>query len=534
MSVIETVLLLLLAMGVLLGIAEKINIAYPILLVIGGVLIGVVAWLTHVPTVELEPELIFLLFLPPIIQSAAFFTPIRDFKRNARPIGLLAIGLVIFTTVIIALIANVVVGLPLAVAFVLGAIIAPPDAVAATSVTSRLKVPRRIVTVLEGESLVNDATALTALAVAIAAVQTGQFSITDAGLRFVVTALGGIMVGIVVGLLTLRILRFLNDVSVTLIYTFLVAYGAYLLAEQVFHVSGVLANVVTGLLLGRAWRREGLHLLTPEARLQIEIVWESIISLFNGIVFILIGLQLPHIMEKVLEEEEAWTLVGYGLTISLATIILRIIWVYPATYIPRWLFRKIRERDPSPPLSYPTVIAWAGMRGVVSLAAALSLPLTLSSGAPFPGRDMVIFLTFCVILATLVMQGLSLPPLIALLKVPGDNRTELEEAKARWVAAKAGQEKLDGLSKEEWVTTELIEDLSQHYEERIRRFSARYLQNGDHIIETKAQNYVQLQNILLEAEYHAVVELRDKGIINDEVLHQVQRELDLERIRLNS
>ncbi len=532
MQEVEIILGLLLVMALLLGLANKLQIPYPILLVLGGLGFGFIPGL---PRIELKPELVFLLFLPPLLQSAAFFTPIRDFKANLRAISLLAVGLVLFTTAIIAVIAhNLIDGMSWATAFVLGAIISPPDAIAATSIAQKLRLPRRIVTVLEGESLVNDATSLIAYRVAVVAVVTGAFSMQDAGLQFILSSLGGSVIGIAMGWLSSRLLKVLNDTSIILILTFLLGFGAYLLAEQ-FHVSGVLAVVALGIYSSRQW---GTDDVSPETRLQVEIVWRSVVSILNGLVFILIGLQLPRLLDA-LANESIGTILFYAVIINLTLIVTRFVWVFPATYLPRFLSRKVREREGSPPWQWIVIVAWTGMRGVVSLAAALSLPLTVEGGGPFPQRDMIIFLTFTVILVTLVLQGLSLPFLIQWLKVKDDGGEEREEAKARLVAAKAGLKRLDELAAENWVAREVVEDVSQHYELRVRRYRSRYAPSEENEVEereneNRAIAFERLQTELLQAEFAAVYELRNAGVINDEIMRRVQRDLDLERIRLNN
>lgn len=521
---IEIILgLLVVAVG-LVAVARKIQIPYPILLVVGGLLIGFVPGL---PNIELEPDLVFLLFLPPILQLAAYQTQIRDFKANLRSIGLLAIGLVLFSMTVVAVVAHALIpGLPWAAAFVLGAIVAPPDAVAATSIAQRLKLPRRIVTVLEGESLVNDATALVAYRVAIGAVLTGAFSWADAGLSFIVSAVGGVLIGLGVGILITPVFRrLLNDLPVYIAFTFLSGYGAYLLAETL-GVSSVLAVVALGIF----YAQPRFNTMTPELRLRATPVWEIVVFLLNGFIFILIGLQLRGILDRLVGVSKM-TLLWYASAICLALIIARIAWVFPGTYLPR-LPRKIRERDPFPPWQNATVVAWTGMRGIVSLAAALALPGTLENGQPFPERDLIIFLTFSVILATLVVQGLSLPLLIKFLKIKDDGGAEREEAKARWKAAYAGQQRLNELAEQNGDHPDLMEKLRHRYDARIQRFAARYRgePDGDH--EDHLDMHRQLEEELLKAEMQAVLHLRNQGVINDEVMRRVQYDLDLELLRL--
>src|ERR1043165_3259458 len=376
---------LLLAVAVLALVARKLTIPYPILVVIGGLLLGLIPKL---PKVRLDPELVFLFVLPPLLFPAALFTSWRDFRANLRPISLLAIGLVLFTTVAVAYLAHYFMGLPLPAGFVLGAIISPPDAIAATAIAERLSVPRRIVTILEGESLVNDATALVAFRFAVAAVVTGSFSLAHAAGQFVIVAVGGILIGLAVGWLTAWIQKPIDDPPVEITISLLTPFAAYLPAEQL-GVSGVLAVVTTGLYHG--WRLP--EITTSRTRLQAGPVWEMIEFLLNGFIFLLIGLQLPEVLRH-LTGRSIPHLVWYAAVISLAVILIRMLWVFPATYLPRWLFKGLRERDPYPDWRHVAVVAWTGMRGVVSLAAALALPLTLANGSPVPRRALAPFLTF--------------------------------------------------------------------------------------------------------------------------------------------
>ncbi|HEX2914576.1 MAG TPA: Na+/H+ antiporter [Chloroflexia bacterium] len=526
MNEIEVVLVLLGIMALLLALANKLQVPYPVLLVIGGLAIGFIPGL---PQVELSPDLVFLLFLPPLIQSAAFLTPIRDFKANLRPIMLLAVGLVLFTTVVVAVIVHYVIGMSWPVAFVLGAIVAPPDAIAATSIASRLHLPKRIVTLLEGESLVNDASALVAYRVAVVAVTTGVFSFQEAGLQFLIAAAGGVLIGLTISWLSVWFLIHIDEGPVILIFTFLMGFGAYSLAEAV-HASGVLAVVALGIYLGRHW---DYAIRLPENRLQTELVWSSIVSILNGLVFILIGLQLQSVIKGLADQSEL-SVLWYVIVLNLTLVISRFVWVFPGTYLPRYFSRKIRERDPYPSWKSVVLIGWTGMRGVVSLAAALALPLTIESGAAFPQRNLIIFLTFTVILFTLVTQGLSLPFMIKWLDISGDDNEAQEEAKARLVAAKAGLARLDQLAVEDWVAQEVVDDIGHHYQTRIQRYSSRYHRSEDNEDEEKALSIERLQHELLSAEAGALIKLRDSGMISDEVLRRVSRELDLERVRLAS
>lgn len=518
MDEIPTVFGLLLLMTLLVAVARRTSIPYPIFLVLAGLVIGVVPGLPHI---ELEPELVFLLILPPILVSAGFDTPVRDFRRNLRPIFLLAIGLVLFTTLGVGLAAKLLIPeLPWAAAFALGAIVAPPDAIAATSIAQRLGLPGRLVTVLEGESLVNDATALIAYRVAVVAALTGAFSLPQAALNFLIVASGGVIVGLFLAWGVTRLLQLLRDPPVEVLVTFLASFAAYLLAERL-GVSGVLACVALGIYTGR----HNSRVMSPETRVQGTGFWESVTFLLNGLAFILIGLQLPQVVGNL--EVVPWpTLLGYAVGVSLATILARIVWIFPATYLPRWLSPSLRERDPYPPWQYPAFLSWAGMRGIISLAAALALP------GEFPQRDLIIFLTFAVILATLVGQGLSLPWLIRTLGLKDDGGSLREENKARLAAAKAGLERLEELAQEDWVFPDHVEDLRRRYQKYQTRYASRYRGEANEAIESKVTAFERLRRELLEAELAALVRLRDQGVINDGVLWDVQRDLDLERLRL--
>jgi monovalent cation/hydrogen antiporter len=539
---IEAILVLLAAVAALATLANRIKVPYPILLVLGGLVLGFVSELVPgLPRIALEPDVVFLLFLPPLLYVSAIFTSWRDFRANLRPISLLAVGLVLMTTCVVAAVAHWAVELPWAAAFALGAIVSPTDAIAATAVAQRLGVPRRIVTILEGESLVNDATGIVAYRIATAAVVTGAFSLWEAGLQFVVGAAGGIAVGLAVGWFVIWARRHVSEEpNVQNTISLLTPFAAYLPAEELppymwhellglpgeLHLSGVLAVVAAGLYLGR----RGPYVISPEARLQGYAFWELVTFLLNGLIFALIGLQLPGIIER-LSEVPVATLVMYGGLISLTVILVRFAWVFPATYVPRWVSRRLRERDPSPPWQAVTVISWTGMRGVISLAAALALPLTTNTGAPFPERDLILFLTFCVILATLVVQGLSLPALIRALGLEDDGSVEREETEGRIRVADAALGRIDELAEEEWVREDTAERMRGLYNYRRSRFAARF--DGDEGgIEERSAAYQRLLRELLRAQRNTLVRLRDEGKISDDAMHRIEHDLDLEESRL--
>ncbi|HLZ17168.1 MAG TPA: Na+/H+ antiporter, partial [Cyclobacteriaceae bacterium] len=423
MQNITVIILLLAIITALAEVADRIKIPYPILLVLVGIGVSLVPGL---PVITLDPDTIFLIFLPPVLYSAAWTTSWPDFKASSRAISLLAIGCVLFTTTLVAVVAHYFIpGFGWPESFVLGAIISPPDAVAASAATKGLGVPRRITTILEGESLVNDATGLIAYKYGIAAAASGIFIFWLASINFFYVAVIGIVVGLVLGQLFkwIHLITPDNPVNDTTL-TFIAPYTAYLLAEQI-HVSGVLSVVSCGLFL--SWN--SAKIFKHQSRLSAWSVWETVIFILNGLIFILIGLQLPVVLRHI-HSHSFLTLLFYGVMISVATIVLRLIWVYPGTYLPRWFSKGIRKREPRPNLRMVTIVAWSGMRGVVSLAAALALPVTLNS-TPFPNRDMIIFLTFSVIFATLVIQGISLPYLVRWLGIKPSEEEQREEQDAR-------------------------------------------------------------------------------------------------------
>ena len=420
----------LFAIVVVFGIlANWLKIAYPILLVCGGLILSLHPW---APRFELPPEVVFLVFLPPLLYAAAFNTEWRAFRTQLRSISLLAIGLVLFTTAAVTAVCHYYLDLPWTVGFLIGAIISPPDAVAAAAITKRVRIPRIVSTILEGESLVNDASALVAYRVAIGAVAYGGFVLAEAGWEFVVASVGGIAIGLLGAWSVIRVHRWLDrrqlaDTKLQIAITLLTPFAVYLPAEHL-HVSGVLATVSAGLWVGTRCQQTFSREFYGEARA----VWEMLEFLLNGVIFILIGFQLPLILESLSDDRSPEFLLTATLALSAVVIVTRIVWVFPGAYLPRWLDRRLTGRgDPYPPWQSVTVVAWTGMRGVVSLAAAMALPLKTETGAPFPHRDLIQFITFWVIFATLVLQGLTLPLLIRALGVDRfvevENESEAEE-----------------------------------------------------------------------------------------------------------
>ncbi|HJU46563.1 MAG TPA: Na+/H+ antiporter [Gaiellaceae bacterium] len=523
----ELVLLtLLVAVAAMVVAAPRLRIPYPILLVLGGLALG---FLPGMPNLELPPDLVLVAVLPPLLYAGTFFTSLHELKLNLRPIGLLAVGLVITTTVAVAVVAHELIDdLPWASAFVLGAIVSPTDPVAATAIAHRFGVPRRLVAIVEGESLINDGTALVAYRFAVAAVVTGAFSIWDAGLEFVVDVAGGILVGLAVGWVIRQVRRRLNNPPIEITLALLSGYLAYLPAE-LLHVSAVLAAVTVGIYMGS----HTSELTTAQTRVQGDAVWEIVVFVLNALLFVLVGLQLPVILDE-LSGQPAGTLLGYGAAVSATVILVRIAWVYPATYLPRRLSRRIRERDPSPPWQYPAFISWTGMRGAVSLAAALAVPMATDTGAPFPGRDLILFLSFSVILVTLVGQGLTMPLVIRWLGLEVDERVAHEEAKARIKAAEAALARLEQLTAEDWVRDDTAERIRGLYTFRRNRFAARFDDGDDGALEERSVAYQRLVRELLDAERETLEALRREGRISSEVAQRVVRDLDLEDLRLDA
>ena len=524
MNALELILILLVVAAALAVAAERLKIPYPILLVVGG--LGL-AFIPGLPAVKINPELVLLLFLPPLLFAAAWFTSWRDFAAARRPISLLAIGLVVVTTTAVAWVAHAVIpGMGWPVAFVLGAIVSPPDAVAATAVTQRLKVPRRIVTILEGESLVNDATGLVAYRFALAAVATGSFSPTHAAGRFALVAAGGVAVGLVVGWLVAQIHRRMEDFQLETVITLLTPYAAYIPAEHL-GVSGVLATVAAGGYLG--WRNP--ELLSALTRFRGRGVWSVLLLLFNGLVFILIGLQLASI--RAISTGVPWkSLLGYAAAVSGVAIVARLVYVPIGAYLPFLLSRKLRERERAPRWQSVALIGWTGMRGIVSLALALALPLSLPSGEPFPQRALVVVLSFAVILVTLVMQGLTLPALIRAFGLKDDGASLREEREALLHASEAAVKRLAELDQTSIINPQLLERVRMPYEERLERLSEQSRDDPEcRLTEGENAAFHRLRTEAIAAERKAVVELRNQGRISEEVLHQVQEALDLEALQ---
>ena len=527
MNPIETVTGLLAITTLLALVARRLQLSYPILLVIVGLMIG---WIPGLPSVVLSPDAVFLIFLPPLLYAAAWQIDNLELKLYSRSVSLLAVGLVLFTSTIVALIAYAFIpGFTLAMGYLLGAIVAPPDAVAASSVTRGLGVPKRITTILEGESLVNDATSLIVYRYGLAAILTGQFVLWRASLQFIEIAVLSVLLGLVLGWLLVRVHRVVTKDNVTsTAITLLTPYGAYLLAED-FHLSGVLAVVTTGLFLSA----RPTELFSYHSRLQTNAVWEIVIFLLNGLVFILIGLQLPMIVAN-LNGYSLPEAVSYGLLISAVAVICRIVWVFPGAYAPRWLSTSIRKRETRPSWQQVAVISWAGMRGVVSLAGALALPNTLPNGEPFPARDLILFITFIVILITLVVQGLTLPVIIESLDVREHIDEKKEERKLRQKMALQVITHLEANHSAGSVHDDVLNYVKNEYELKINELNGTLRASANNQQPTELyQQAVRLQLELIDVERTVLTKQRQGSLLDEEILRKMEQELDLEAARLS-
>lgn len=520
----EIIVLLFAAVAALAVLACNLTVPYPIVLVIGGLALSFVP---RLPEIKLNPDIVFYFILPALLYPAALFTPWRDFRRNLRPILMAAIGLVLVTTVTIACIAHTILpGLPWPAAFALGAIVSPPDAIAATAIFRRLGVPHRLHAIVEGESLVNDATALVALQFAVAALVTGTFSAGYAAVHFVWAAIGGIGFGLLVGEAMRWVQIHLDDPPVQVTISLLTPFIAYLPTERL-HASGVLATVTAGLFLG--WHSP--LMITARTRLQAYAFWEMITFLLNGFVFIVIGLQLPRILHALSAESLTRPIIT-AIIISGSVIAVRFAWTITAVSLQRLLSSKRRPRDAISFWQYVGIVGWAGMRGVVSLAAAFALPIALSDGRPFPGRNYILFLTFSVILATLVIQGLTLPILIRKLGTAQDQEADEEERQARLEANKAAIEFIEKLRTDGKFSPDTVDRLRAEYDERVEQLQLCAENPDDCRGEIATPKYQRLQREALRVERKTIIRLRNERVINDDALRRIQRDLDLAEARL--
>ncbi|HMI58974.1 MAG TPA: Na+/H+ antiporter [Gemmatimonadaceae bacterium] len=496
----------------LTALARRLPIPTPILQVLAGFAVSLIPGVV-IP--QLDPNLVFFVFLPPILWSAAMFTSLREFKRNIDKIGTLAIGLVIATTAIVAIVArHLFPDMPWAVAVALGAIVSPPDAVAATAIVSRLPVPRRVITVLEGESLVNDASALVLYRTAVAAAVTGFFSWGESIVRFFIDAGIGSLVGLLVAFLIVRALRLTKDPLAEALLTLAGPYVAWSTAESL-HVSAVLACVAGGVYLQQSLSTA----VGPTSRLQSRTVWELVVFLLNALIFLLLGAQFGSLLAQV-PHNQLGRVFADGIIITIVVILVRIFWVPLITVLPS--VRASARRGEKPRWKNLALVSWTSMRGVVSLATALALPLVLANGDPFPYRTEIVLITMCVIVLTLLVQGLSLSSIVRALHFVPEQTHHAEERLARREATRRGAEALEDLSHEPWVDPRDVAALRAELRERLRTNE----EDGGSF-----EGRRRLRLAMIEAERKMVVRLRDEDAISDEVLRSLEQELDLEAVR---
>lgn len=511
-------------------LSNRLNISYPIFLVIAGLIISLIP---GIPEVSLDPEIVFLIFLPPILYAAAWNTSWHEFWKLKRPISLLSFGLVIFTSCLVAIVSNAIIpDFSLACGFLLGGIISPPDAVAATSVLHGLRVPKRVISILEGESLVNDASSLIVFRFALAAIITGQFHFWNATESFFIVVIFGVLIGVAIATVVYLIHRFLpTTATIDTAISIITPYIMYIAAEE-FHVSGVLAVVSGGLFL--TYRSQDIF--SYDSRLQLNSLWETLIFLLNGFVFILIGLQLPGIVQGLgnYSVEEA---ILYAVIISLLTIVIRIIWVFPGAYLPRIFFKHVRKTEERQSWQTVFLVAWSGMRGVVSLASGLAIPLTLSSGEAFPNRNLILFITFIVILFTLVLQGLSLKPIIRLLKIE-TNEEESERVQAlamRIQLAEAVLSFIDTNYKEEVERNEAYKRVRDRYARMVEVAKKKLdMEEADEESSSFLPHYRQMLITLVDIRRKELNRFRHTNEYNEALIREREKELDLEEARLKS
>jgi monovalent cation/hydrogen antiporter len=519
MALLELLLLLLLSAVALGWLARHFKFPYPIALVAGGAMLGLIP---NLPASTFDPQLILVAVLPPILYQAALLTSWTDFKANIRPIGLLAIGLVAVTTLAVgASLKLMVPDVPWPAAFVLGAIVSPPDAVAATAILSRLNMPRRIVTILEGESLVNDASGLVLYKFAVAAALTGAFSFAEAAGQFALVSAGGIAVGVALAFVYIAIHKRLGDPFIEVLTVLTIPYAAYLAAEAV-DVSGVLAVVAAGLVRGRY----APEIVSAEMRIMARSVWNVLVFLLNSLVFILIGLQIRGVVLNLGNFPPA-LLAAIAITVTAAAIAVRFVWVFPVAYLPQRLSGNLRDDKPKPKKSELVIISWCGMRGIVSLAAALALPLAMPGGGAFPYRDLIIFVTFVVIIATLVGQGLTLTPLIRHLKVGSDWSLHDEQLRVRAAMGAAALAAIDQVVAAEGLPAQWAQGLKTEIAERIALVAAEGAE-----LSPRMEVVNRLRRAAIEAERRELLRLWHENEIGDEVMHHLMEMLDYEQARL--
>jgi CPA1 family monovalent cation:H+ antiporter len=518
-AIVQTVLFMMAVLAAVAVAAKRLSVAPTILLVVAGLGIALVPGL---PKVELAPEVVLLAILPPLIYSAGVAMSWRDFKFNLRPIALLAFGCVIFTTCAVAAAAHYLLKFDWAVGFLLGAIISPTDVVAPLAIARKLGLPRRIVVVLEGEGLANDATALVLYRFAVVAVSAGTFSFGEAAGEFVLIVVGEILYGLAVGWLSLRLRQWAHEPRVEITLSLMTPYLAFWVPSHLGG-SGVLATVACGLYV--SWN--GPRLIPSATRLQGIFFWDLIVYLIEGLVFLVTGLQARTLIEQTQRFELHDLMVATAWT-TLIVIVARYIWVFPATYIPRWVSSRLRKRDPSPPWQPVFFLAFTGMRGVDSLAVALAIPYVVASGQPFPHRDLILFVTFGVIIVTLVGQGIMLPAVMRWLGLTKLGKIERKdeirrELRARQAALKQVEKRLEKAIKEHDLPGYAIDHLRTRNQSRLQIIPSNLTEDVDHMRRT-----AKVKAELIEAERDFIYQLLRDGKITDEARRRIEYELDLE------
>ena len=516
---------LLVAVAGLSVLARRLSVPYPIMLVVGGALFGFIPGL---PEVKLDPQVVLVVFLPPLIYGASIFANFGDFRANLRALALSAVGLVLATMCTVAWAAHMLIpGLPWAAAFVLGAIVSPTDPLAAAAIMRRFDLPRRLVSSVEGEGLFNDVTALVAYRVAVGAVVAGSFSLTNAGGKFLLGAAGGVAVGLAVGMIVAQIRKRIADPQVNVTISLLTGYAAFVPANAI-GASGILATVTAGIYMGI----RAPQVVPSRARLEGYFVWDILDFIINAILFVLIGLQLHAVIDG-LPGYSPVTLAGYALAVTAVVVGTRLVWFFTMPYLIRALDRRPAQRLRRVGARWRLVAAWGGMRGAVSLAVALALPFTTQTGADFPKRNLIIFLTFAVIFATLVGQGLSLPALIRRLGLTDGGSGAEEETRARLVAAKAAIAQIDALAGEDWAPSEKMARMRELYEYRKRQLAAQAGMIEDDGYEDRSAAYQQVLQLVLQAQREALLRMRSDGKLSNEAMNRILHELDLEESRLD-
>jgi Na+/H+ antiporter len=527
-STIQILVFLLVVIAAVAVVSERIKIPLAIPLVIVGVVLALVPGL---PTIELAPEFALLLILPPLIYSSAIAMSWREFRFNLRPISLLAVGCVGFTTIATAATTHWLLALSWPVGFVLGAIVSPPDPVAPLAIARRLQIPRRILVILEGEGLANDGTALILYRFAIVAVSVGSFSFGQAATAYAAIVAGELLWGIGVGWMMLRLRRWVRNPPIEMTLSVLTPFLAFWPPAQLGG-SGVLATITAGLYV--SWN--GPRLISAATRLQGIFFWEFFTYLVEGMVFLITGLQARTLIAGIRDYSMS-ELASSAAIVSAVVIVSRFLWMYPATYLPRWLFAPIRRKDPSPPWQWPFLLAFAGVRGIVSLAAALAIPFTTLSGAPFPQRDLILFVTFSVILVTLVGQGLLLPAVVRWLGLAHAGRRErhadrAEEFEARRRAIETAIERLDQLARDRRLPQDIIRPLRAHQQERLKHIEHR--SDGGDRNKIVVDDTDEIEFLLIAAERDVINDLYRRGELKDEARRRIERELDLRDAHLTS